>query len=262
MPETLIYMTTGAFVGIVSGLLGVGGGLIIVPVLYFVFITQDQPVEHVMHMALATSLATIIITSISSVIAHQRKDAVLWPIVLRITPGVCIGAWLGGLFASQLSTDILKPAFGVFELLVAVYMLSNYRPAAHRSTLGWGKLSSGGFLIGSISALAGIGGGTMTVPFLGWHNISIRKAVATSAACGLPIAVIATTAYVYSSWSVTNLPSPSLGYVHLNAFAYIVIVSVLTAPVGAMLAHRVPEKSLKKIFAVFILLVSLKMILD
>jgi uncharacterized membrane protein YfcA len=260
MAEILIYMATGAFAGIASGLLGVGGGLIIVPILYFVFTAQGQAVEHVMHMALATSLATIIITSISSVIAHQQKQAVLWPIILKITPGICIGAWLGGLLASQLSTSVLKPAFGVFELFVAIYMLSNYKPAAHRTTLGWGKFSSGGFFIGAISALTGIGGGTMTVPFLSWHNISIRKAVATSAACGLPIAVIATAAYVYSGWSANNLPSASLGYVHLDAFAFIVIVSVLTAPIGAMLAHRVPEKSLKKIFAVFILLVSLKMI--
>lgn len=261
MTEILIYMATGAFVGIISGLLGVGGGLIIVPVLYFVFIAQGQPVEHVMHMALATSLATIIITSISSVMAHQRKQAVLWPLVLRITPGICIGAWLGGLLASELSTQFLKPAFGVFELAVAIYMLSNYKPAAHNSTPGPAKLSTGGFLIGAISALAGIGGGSMTVPFLSWHNIVIRKAVATSAAVGLPIAVVATAAYIYSSWSITDLPSPSLGYVHLKAFVFIVVISVLTAPVGAMLAHRVPEKSLKKIFAVFILLVSLKMIL-
>jgi uncharacterized membrane protein YfcA len=262
MPEHLIYMATGAFVGIISGLLGVGGGLIIVPVLYFVFIAQQQPVEHVMHMALATSLATIIVTSISSVIAHQRKQAVLWPVFMRITPGICIGAWLGGLLASQLSTDILKPAFGVFELMVALYMLSNYKTSAHHSTLGWGKLSSGGFLIGNVSALTGIGGGTMTVPFLSWHNISIRKAVATSAACGLPIAVIATATYIYSSWSITNLPSHSLGYVHLTAFIYIVAISILTAPVGAMLAHKVPEKLLKKTFALFILLVSLKMIFN
>ena len=181
---------------------------------------------------------------------------------LRISPGICIGAWLGGLFASQLSTDVLKPAFGFFELMVAIYMLSNYKTTAHHSTLGWGKLSSGGFMIGSISALAGIGGGTMTVPFLSWHNISIRKAIATSAACGLPIAVFATAAYIYSSWSITTLPSSSVGYVHLTAFVYIVVVSVLTAPVGAMLAHKVPEKSLKKIFALFIFLVSLKMIMD
>ncbi len=261
MPEYLIYLTTGAFVGIISGLLGVGGGLIIVPILYFVFLAQGQPVEHVMHMALATSLATIIITSISSMAAHQRKQAVLWPLVFRIAPGICIGAWLGGLFAAYLTTNILKPAFGVLELLIAIYMLSNYKPAAHHSTLGTGKLSSGGIFIGTISALTGIGGGSMTVPFLSWHNIGIRNAVATSAAVGFPIAVIATATYIYSGWSVDNLASPSLGYVHLKAFAFIVVVSVLTAPVGAMLAHRVAEKALKKIFAVFILLVSLKMIL-
>ena len=262
MPEYLIYMTTGAFVGILSGLLGVGGGLIIVPILYFVFLALCQPAEHIMHMALATSLATIIVTSISSMMAHHRKQAVLWSTVFRITQGICIGAWLGGVFASQLTTEILKPAFGVFELLVALYMLSNYKPATHTSKLGKGKLFVGGSTISSISALAGIGGGTMTVPFLIWHNINIRHAVATSAAVGLPIALIATSAYVYSSWSIDNLPAPSLGYVHLKAFMFIVVTSVLTAPVGASLAHRLPEKALKKTFAIFILLVSIKILIN
>lgn len=261
MTEALIYMTTGAFAGIVSGLLGVGGGLIIVPVLYFIFAAQAQPVEHIMHMALATSLATIIITSISSVVAHQQKKAVLWSTVFRITPGICVGAWFGGVLASELNTETLKPAFGFFELAVALYMLSNYRTPTHNTTPGNGKLFAGGSTIGAVSAIVGIGGGTMTVPFLSWHNVSMRNAVATSAACGLPIAVIATAAYVYSSWSITNLPSPSLGYVQLDAFAFIVIISVLTAPVGAMLAHLLPESALKKVFAAFILIVGLKMIL-
>lgn len=262
MLEYLLYMVTGAFVGIASGLLGVGGGIIIVPVLYFVFTAQGLPQAHVMHMALATSLATIIITSISSVIAHQRKNAVLWPVVFRITPGICIGAWFGGIFASELTTGILKPAFGVFELLVALYMLSNYKPKAHITTINMPKILGGGLLIGSISSLAGIGGGTMTVPFLCWHNISIKNAVATSAAIGLPIATIGTAAYVYSSWSLADLPPWNIGYVHLTAFVFIIITSFMTAPVGAMLAHRLPDKSLKKVFAVFILLVSLKMLFD
>lgn len=261
MHDYLLFMATGAFVGIISGLLGVGGGLIIVPVLYFVFTAQALPAAHVMHMALATSLATIIITSLSSILAHQRKQAVLWPVALRITPGICIGAWLGGMFASQLSTEILKPAFGVFELLVAAYMLSNYQPVSHSSNIGTPKMLGGGILIGTVSALAGIGGGTMTVPFLNWHNVSIRNAVATSAAVGLPIAFIGTAAYVYSSWSLPDLPSMTLGYVHLTAFAFIILTSILTAPLGARLAHRLPEKSLKEIFAVFILLISLKMML-
>ena len=261
MTDYLLYMATGVFVGIVSGLLGVGGGLLIVPVLFFVFTAQSLPQAHVMHMALATSLATIIITSISSVLAHQRKEAVLWPVVFRITPGIAIGAWLGGIFAARLSTGILKPAFGVFELLIAIYMLSNYRPASHKSVIGTVKIFSGGIIIGSISALAGIGGGTMTVPFLSWHSVSIRNAVATSAAVGLPIALIGTAAYVYSSWSIPDLPSPSIGYVHLTAFSFIILTSFLTAPLGARLAHSMPEKHLKKVFAVFILLISLKMIL-
>lgn len=261
MLEYILYMATGAFVGTISGLLGVGGGLIIVPVLYFVFSAQGLPAAHVMHMALATSLATIIITSISSMLAHNRKKAVLWPLVFRITPGICIGAWLGGIIAGQLTTGILKPAFGVFELLVAIYMLGNYKPTSHAAFISMPKILGGGLLIGSISSLAGIGGGTMTVPFLCWHAVAIKKAVATSAAIGLPIAVAGTSAYLYSSWSIHDLPPMTLGYVHLTAFAFIILTSFATAPLGAMLAHKLADRSLKKVFAVFILLVSLKMIL-
>ncbi len=260
MTETLLYLATGVFAGLASGLLGVGGGLIIVPVLFFIFSAQNLPAEHIMHMALATSLATIIITSISSARAHHKKQAVLWPIFLLLTPGICVGAWLGGIAASEIKTAILKPGFGIFEFIVAMYLLWNHQSQQNAVSLDKIKSAVGGFIIGTISAIVGIGGGTLTVPFLNWHNIPMRNAVATSAACGLPIAVSGAASYIYAGWSINNLPEQTLGYVHLPAFALIIVTSSLFAPVGAKLAHRLPENTLKKWFAIFLMLIGLKMI--
>ena len=260
MLEPLLYLATGIFAGLASGLLGVGGGLIIVPVLFFIFSAQNLPAEHIMHMALATSLATIIITSISSTRAHHKKQAVLWPVFLLLAPGICFGAWFGGIAASEIKTDILKPSFGTFELLVALYLLWNHQSQQHAITLSKIKSAIGGFIIGAVSAIVGIGGGTLTVPFLNWHNIAMRNAIATSAACGLPIAVFGTASYIYTGWEINNLPEQTLGYVHLPAFSIIIITSFLFAPVGAKLAHRLPEKTLKKSFALFMILIALKMI--
>jgi len=260
MIDPLLYLATGIFAGLASGLLGVGGGLIIVPVLYYIFSAQNLPAEHIMHMALATSLATIIITSISSARAHHKKQAVLWPIFLLLAPGICIGAWFGGIAASEIKTDILKPAFGIFELFVALHLLWNQQSQQHAVTLNKIKSAIGGFIIGSVSAIVGIGGGTLTVPFLHWHNIAIRNAVATSAACGLPIAIFGAASYIYTGWSLNDLPDQTLGYVHLPAFSLIIITSFLFAPIGAKLAHRLPENTLKKGFAVFLILIGLKML--
>ncbi len=260
MPDYVLFMATGVFAGIASGLLGVGGGLIIVPVLFFIFSTQGIASEHVMHMALATSLATIIITSISSAYAHHKKQAVLWPILLILTPGILLGAWSGGAIASELDTSILKPVFGFFELLVGIHLLSGMSGNAYTSQISKIKSYVGGFIIGLLSAIVGIGGGTLTVPFLHWHNIPIRNAVATSAACGLPIAIAATASYIYAGWSAENLPQASLGYVHITAFALIIITSIVFAPIGAKLAHWLPELILRRVFGVFLLGVGLKMI--
>lgn len=260
MTEVILYLLTGAAAGLSAGLLGIGGGLIIVPILYFIFNQQPLPPQHVMHMALATSLATIIVTSIASAWAHHKRNAVLWPIVFNLSPGIIIGAWLGATFASKLSSDVLRPVFGVFELLVAVHLLINYKPAAHTTSIPRIRSISGGVVIGSLSSIVGIGGGTLTVPFLLWHNISIKNAVASSAACGFPIAVAGTAAYVISGWNVAALPGNTLGYVNLSAFALIIITSMITAPAGASLAHRLPEKTLRLSFALFLLALSLKML--
>lgn len=268
MLENLIYLTTGAIAGFSAGLFGIGGGLIIVPVLYFVFASQSisggayQP-QDLMHMALATSLATIVVTSIASTLAHHKKRAVIWPIVLQLSPGIAVGAWFGASFASQLDTATLKPLFGLFELFVAALMFSRYQNKQHHLTIKTTNAIVGGGLIGGISSIVGIGGGTLTVPFLHWHNISMKNAIATSAACGLPIAVFASAAYIYSGWQLQTNPFSSVintGYVQLNAFLLISISSFFCAPLGAKLAHQVADIHLKKIFALLLILLGLKML--
>mgnify|MGYP001825798165 FL=1 len=261
MTEVILYLLTGAAAGLSAGLLGIGGGLIIVPILFFIFSHQQIASEHVMHMALATSLATIIVTSLSSARAHHKRGAVLWPIVFDLSPGIIIGAWLGAMFASALTSNTLRPVFGVFELLVAIHLLANYKPGTHTTSINRTKSITGGIVIGGISSIVGIGGGTLTVPFLLWHNISIRNAVASSAACGFPIAVAGTVTYIFSGWSMENLPAYTLGYVYLPAFAMIIITSIITAPLGASLAHKLPERTLRLFFAMFLLVLGIKMLL-
>jgi uncharacterized membrane protein YfcA len=261
MTEVILYLLTGAVAGLSAGLLGIGGGLIIVPILFFIFSHQLDHAEHVMHMALATSLATIIVTSLSSARAHHKRGAVLWPVVFDLSPGIIIGASLGAMLASALASNTLRPVFGVFELLVAIHLLLNNKPGTHAISVNRTRSIAGGVAIGGISSIVGIGGGTLTVPFLLWHNISIRNAIASSAACGFPIAVAGTVTYIFSGWSMENLPAYTLGYVYLPAFAMIITTSMIAAPAGAALAHKMPERTLRIFFALFLLVLSLKMLL-
>ncbi|TNF36098.1 MAG: sulfite exporter TauE/SafE family protein [Gammaproteobacteria bacterium] len=260
-PDVLaLYLLLGAFAGTMAGLLGIGGGLIIVPALAAIYVSQNLPGDIIMHLALGTSLATIVITSISSVRSHHRHQAVLWPVAARLAPGILIGAWLGGWLAGQLTTAWLKPIFGVFEILVALHLLSGKQVEEHERLPGPLIMNSAGGVIGTISAIVGIGGGTLTVPFLVWHGTAIRKAIATSAACGLPIAISGSLSYAVAGWGNPQLPDHVLGYIHLPAFVGIVLTSALFAPLGARLTHRLPVQLLKKIFAVFLLLVAAKLL--
>ena len=262
--ETLLYLITGAFAGFAAGLLGIGGGLIIVPALYFIFSAQGYEQQYVMHMALATSLATIIITSISSTLTHHLKKAVLWRIIFLLAPGICLGAWLGALIATEFTSSTLKPLFGMFEIFVAILMFSQYQSKQHQFSMKPLPAFIGGSIIGGISAIVGIGGGTLTVPFLHWNNVNIKNAVATSAACGFPIAVFGTASYVINSWNVnttaTLANNSALGYVQLDAFVFIAISSFLFAPLGAKLAHKFTDANLKKIFSLFLFVLGLKML--
>ncbi|HMQ12022.1 MAG TPA: sulfite exporter TauE/SafE family protein [Candidatus Competibacter phosphatis] len=257
----LFYLTLGLFAGVMAGLLGVGGGLIIVPTLAWIFHHQQVDDTIVMHLAIGTSLATIVVTSISSVRAHHRRGAVLWPIFWRLTPGIVVGAWLGAAIADALPSAVLSKVFAVFVLTVAAQMGFGAKPAPHRELPGTAGMLTAGGVIGAVSAIVGIGGGSLTVPFLTWCNIAIRQAVATSSACGLPIALAGALGFVVTGLNATGRPDWSLGYVYGPALVGITLTSMLSAPLGAKLAHTLPTEMLKKVFAVFLTLVGVKMLL-
>lgn len=257
----LFYLTLGLFAGVMAGLLGVGGGLIIVPTLAWIFHHQQVDDAIVMHLAIGTSLATIVVTSISSVRAHHRRGAVLWPIFWRLTPGIVVGAWLGAAIADALPSAVLSKVFAVFVLTVAAQMGFGAKPAPHRELPGTAGMLTAGGVIGAVSAIVGIGGGSLTVPFLTWCNIAIRQAVATSSACGLPIALAGALGFVVTGLNAAGRPDWSLGYVYGPALVGITLTSMLSAPLGAKLAHTLPTEMLKKVFAAFLTLVGVKMLL-
>ncbi|MDH5179652.1 MAG: sulfite exporter TauE/SafE family protein [Gammaproteobacteria bacterium] len=261
MEVYLIYGVLGLFTGVVAGLLGVGGGLIIVPVLVMIFQQQGFNADIIVHLAVGTSLATIVFTSLSSVRAHHAHGAVLWPVFWRLTPGIVVGALLGAVAAELMSAAFLKRFFAVFELAVALQMWLGLRPDAARALPGRWAMSGAGGVIGLVSAIVGIGGGTLTVPFLVWCNVTMQKAVATSSATGLPIAVAGATGFMLTGWGESSLPAQSSGFVYQPAFFGIVVTSVLSAPLGAWLAHKLPAKVLKKVFAIFIAILGLRMLL-
>lgn len=258
----LLYLALGAFAGVMAGMLGVGGGLIIVPVLAWIFGRQQVSDTLIMHLAIGTSLASIVVTSISSVRAHHRRGAVLWPAFWRLTPGIVIGAWLGAAVADVLSSAALTKIFAVFVLMVSAQMAFGAKPAPQRELPGAAGMAATGGVIGALSAIVGIGGGSLTVPFLIWCNIHMRQAVATSAACGLPIALAGALGFIVTGFNAADLPAWSLGYVYGPALIGVAFASMLTAPLGAKLAHTLPTDSLKKVFAVFLAAVGAKMLLS
>lgn len=262
MTEVFIYLLLGAGAGVLAGLFGVGGGLVIVPVLAWVFIEQGMDADLIMHLAIGTSLATIWVTSLASIRAHHRRGAVQWPLVRGLIPGILVGGLLGAWVADLLPTLALRRFFGVFEILVALQMLWAREYKAHFAAPGKLGLSAAGGLIGTVSALLGIGGGTLTVPYLVWIGVAMRQAVATSAACGLPIAVAGSVGFVLAGWGEPGLPRYSSGYVYWPAWAGVAFASSLTAGLGAYLAHRLPTRLLRRLFAVLLAVVGLKMLLD
>lgn len=258
--DVLLLIVSGAVAGMFAGLLGIGGGIIIVPVLAMVFTSQGVSIDVLMHVAIGTSLATIVITSLSSIRAHHKHKAIDWSVVRVIAIGVFIGGLLGSVIAKFISGYNLKLIFSIFMLLIAAQMYFGNEAKPHRKlpkTLG---MFIAGTTIGSIASLMGVGGGSMSVPFLTWCNMNIRKAVATSAAIGFPLALSGTLGFIITGWSVAERPVMSLGYVNFPAFISIVIASVLFAPLGAWIAHRVSPVLLKRIFAVFLLLLGVRML--
>ncbi len=256
----VLYIILGAVAGVLAGLLGIGGGIVIVPMLTFIFTAQGIPHEHILHIALGTSLTSIIFTSISSVNAHNKRGAVLWSVVFSITPGILVGTFLGTWIAALLSTNFLRGFSGLFLIYVATQMLLGIKPKPTRdipNTLG---MVSMGSVIGIFSSLVGIGGGSLSVPFLLWCNTAIHKAIGTAGAIGFPIAIAGTLGYIINGLGVSNLPAHTFGFIHIPSLSGIVIASICTAPYGAKLAHSLPVDKLKKIFAVLLYFVGIRMI--
>ncbi|MGB1800740.1 MAG: sulfite exporter TauE/SafE family protein [Gammaproteobacteria bacterium] len=257
-----IYMLTGMAAGVIGGMLGLGGGIIIVPVLHFVFMQQGFPAPVLMHLAVTTSLATIIVTSLSATYTHHKKGAVLWPVVYLLTPGIVIGAGLGALIADSLSSEILRVTFGFFEIFIAIKIWFDLKPKAQLTLPKTSGMICSGTGIGLFSTLLGIGGGSLTVPFLLWCNVNIRNAVAVSSACGFPIAVAGTTALIITGWDSPALPVNAVSYLYWPAALVIIAMTVFFAPLGARLAHYLPVRTLKRTFSILLLLIGIRMLLQ
>jgi uncharacterized membrane protein YfcA len=254
------YICLGSVAGVLAGLLGVGGGIVIVPMLIFTFTAQHLPAELIQHLALGTSLATIMFTSLSSLRSHHAKGAVNWPVVRRITPGILCGTLAGATVAARLSGSFLKGFFVLFTFFVAWQMLLDAKPKASRQLPGRAGLFGTGAVIGSISSLVGIGGGSMSVPFLIWCNLPAHRAIGTSAAIGFPIALAGAVGYLLNGLGAAGLPPFTLGYIYLPALIGIAATSFLTAPLGAALAHSLPVPILKRGFALLLVATGAKML--
>ena len=253
----LVYLGLGAVAGVMAGLLGIGGGLILVAALVWLLPMQGVPAGLAVHMALATALASIVLTGLSSARAHHRRGSVLWPTVAWLVPGMLVGGWLGSLLATRLEGEWLRGFIAAYCYVAALQLGLDWprakqeRPDAPKGA----AYSASGVLVGAISALVGIGGGSMTVPLLVWRGVRPVRAVGTSSACGVAIALASAAGYAAHGPVGADLPPGSWGYVFVPAAVAIALASVLTAPLGTRLAHRLSGEALRRVFAVFLVLV-------
>lgn len=256
-----IYLASGAFVGILAGLLGIGGGMTLVPVLAALFTAQHFAPDHIVHLALGTAMASIVFTSASSVREHWRLGGVDLAIVRRMAPGMVTGSLLSTLAAGWIAQRHLALAFAVIVYAGATQMILNRKPAAARPLPGAAPLFGAGLVIGTICGLVSAGGAFLTVPFMLWCGVPLRSAIGTAALLGIPVAAIGAVGYLLSGWSIPQLPAWSAGFILLPALLGLVSGSIVTAPFGARLAHRLPVLALKRIFALLLYLLATKMLL-
>lgn len=256
MTVLAVFLATGAAAGLLAGLLGVGGGLVIVPALAFLLPTLGVEPVLAMHMAVGTSLASIVLTNVSSTWAHHRLRAVRWPVAGRLVLGIVPGAILGALLAGQLPGHWLARAFALYAAGMGIYLAAGRRPRPQRGVPGAWVLAGSGLVIGAVSAMVGIGGGSLTAPLLMWCHVRAQQAVATAAACGLPLAAGGTAGFVATGWGQAALPAWSAGYVYLPALAGIALAGMAAAPLGARLAHALPAAALRRVFGVAMLAVA------
>lgn len=247
--QIVLLFALGLLAGVSGGLLGIGGGLIMVPVLVMMFSTDSHP-DAVVHLAVATSLATVVVTGISSALAHQRRQSVEWSSVLRLAPGLMLGAVLAGLFGALIPGRLLAIVFGIFALLMALRLALRSAPGAiNRPLPGW-FFAPAGVGIGGLSALVGIGGGSLVVPLLAATGRRMQLAVGSASACGVPLALAGTVGWAWPGWQAVQ--DNALGYVVLPAAALMSLGALLGAPLGARLAHWVAPIVLQRGFAVFL----------
>jgi uncharacterized membrane protein YfcA len=253
------FALIGALAGYLAGFLGIGGGFVVVPALTFLFLQDTSTAPWAIHMAIATSLGTMLVTSLSSIIAHQRKGAIRWPLVKSLAMGLMVGAVLGAVIVDYLPGEQLMRVFGVFAILAGLQLVLGRQPEGEKPLPVQPAVSLVGLVIGALSSIAGIGGGALTGPWQMWHGIRSQNAVATSAACGYPIAVAGSFSLVWLGMG-GDLPEGALGYVHLPALAGIAVTSAIAAPLGAATVHRLPPKLVRRIFGGFLILVGLRML--
>ncbi|CAN5234388.1 sulfite exporter TauE/SafE family protein [soil metagenome] len=245
----LILAALGCMGGFLAGLLGIGGGMVLVPFMAMIFSAAAMAPDKILHVAIATSTATIMFTSLSSVRAHHKRGAVLWPVVAVLAPGIVVGALIGAQVASALPTVWLTLGFAIFLAASATQLLLDRKPNGARDLPGRAGMFGAGSAIGFISSLVGAGGGFISVPFMTWCNVNIRQAVATSAALGFPIAAAGAVGYVVAGVRESGpMPPGNLGFINVPALVAVVVTSVFFAPLGARAAHRLPVRSLKRIF--------------
>lgn len=255
------YLLLGAIAGFLAGMFGVGGGLVLVPVLLFLFDAQHFPAEHLMLLALGTSMAAILFTSLASLREHHRHGAVNWRVVRNITPGILLGTGIGALVATSIPTHGLAIFFALFVYSVAAQILLDIRPHSARQLPGMPGMTLTGMVTGLLSSLVSIGGGSIVVPFLVWCNVSLRNAIGTSAAIGFPVAVGGTIGYVVTGLSIPALPEYSLGFIYLPALLWISLATIITAPLGAKATHQMKVGLLRKLFAVLLIALATKLLL-
>lgn len=244
-----IFLLLGAVVGFLAGLLGIGGGFTMVPVLVEVFSSQAFPREHIVPMAIGTSASTIVFTAFSSARAHHAKGAVDWRVVKAMSPGIVAGSLLGPQIASALPPAVMAGVFGAFIWWATWRMLRKPVIVASRQLPGAGGMMAMGGVIGTIAGMVGTGGAFLAVPFMTRCNVKLHTAVATSAAIGIPVAIAATVGFMFAGWGKPGLPPYALGYIYLPALVGIVVTSTLLAPVGARVAHALPVEKLRLAFA-------------
>jgi len=249
LSDIALLLLCGSISGFLAGLLGIGGGMILVPFMILVFNHLGFQQELIVHMAIATGMATILFTTSSAIWAHHKHSSIDWKLVAALSPGMVVGGLVGGSkIFEAINTSWLSLFFAIFIVYSSVQMVLNKKPTAGRNLPGPIGLFLFGLCVGMLASLVGAGGAFITVPFMLWCNVKPHTAMASSSGLGFPIAAAATIGYMYGSWGLPNLPVGSLGYVYAPAVACIVIVSIFTAPIGAKMARKLDVVQLKRIF--------------